>query len=273
LIRPFEILDSAGDVTFPDDYPNSVKHVLLIGTVGFFISAVVFLYLSMTRKKASVAHSLTFLSTAVAAMAYYCMWNGLGVEYKTSDITPRVIFWARHFDQILTLPVCTSQFDCSEKSKLFLPFLAKERSRRLFLEIYASSQDQTALSLWVWLARVSSSPWLPPSERRLWLLLSICGGSPVLPSVSSSSSLCCSASRREASRLLFCLSMRIQVNNLHFVIVGAQEPDFPDRCRRGHLWRPLAAGIRGNCGTWSLTRGLHLPCIPKCFAHRIIEQP
>jgi bacteriorhodopsin len=105
LIRPFEILDSAGDVTFPDDYPNSVKHVLLIGTVGFFISAVVFLYLSMTRKKASVAHSLTFLSTAVAAMAYYCMWNGLGVEYKTSDITPRVIFWARHFDQILTLPI------------------------------------------------------------------------------------------------------------------------------------------------------------------------
>jgi len=78
---------------------------LLIGTVGFFISAVVFLYLSMTRKKASVAHSLTFLSTAVAAMAYYCMWNGLGVEYKTTDITPRVIFWARHFDQILTLPI------------------------------------------------------------------------------------------------------------------------------------------------------------------------
>ncbi len=90
---------------FPDDYPNSVKHVLLIGTVGFFIGSIVFMYLSMTRKKASVAHSLTFLSCAVAAMAYYCMWNGFGVEYKTTDITPRVIFWARHFAQIFTVPV------------------------------------------------------------------------------------------------------------------------------------------------------------------------
>jgi hypothetical protein len=96
---------TAADVIFPDDYPNSVKHVLLIGTVGFAIGSIVFMYLSMTRKKASVAHSLTFLSCAVAAMAYYCMWNGFGVEYKTSDITPRVIFWARHLAQIFTVPV------------------------------------------------------------------------------------------------------------------------------------------------------------------------
>jgi len=107
LARPFRglLAATAADVVFPDDYPNSVKHVLLIGTVGFFIGSIVFMYLSMTRKKASVAHSLTFLSCAVAAMAYYCMWNGFGVEYKTSDITPRVIFWARHFAQIFTVPI------------------------------------------------------------------------------------------------------------------------------------------------------------------------
>lgn len=99
------ILNEAGEVTFPDDYPNSVKHVLLIGTVGFSVASAVFIYLAMTRKKASVAHSLTFLGSAVAAMAYYCMWSGLGVEYKTSDVTPRVIFWSRHAEQLFTVPI------------------------------------------------------------------------------------------------------------------------------------------------------------------------
>ena len=96
---------ASGEVTFPDDYPNSVKHVLLIGSMAFFIGAIVFLYLSMTRKKATVAHSLLFLSSAIAAMAYYSMWNGLGVEYKTTDVSPRVIFWSRHVSQLLTVPV------------------------------------------------------------------------------------------------------------------------------------------------------------------------
>jgi len=94
----------AGDVTFPDDYPNSVKHMLMIGALGFFIGTIVLVYLSMSRKKASVSHSLLFLSSAVAAMAYYSMWNGFGVQYKTSDVTPRVIFWSRHLDQLITVP-------------------------------------------------------------------------------------------------------------------------------------------------------------------------
>ena len=95
----------AGDVTFPDDYPNSVKHVLLIGSLGFFIGTIVLGYLLLSRKKASVSHSLLFLSSAVAALAYYSMWNGFGVQYKTSDVTPRVIFWSRHLDQLITVPV------------------------------------------------------------------------------------------------------------------------------------------------------------------------
>ena len=103
----------AGDVTFPDDYPNSVKHMLMIGALGFFIGTIVLVYLSMSRKKASVSHSLLFLSSAVAAMAYYSMWNGFGVQYKTSDVTPRVIFWSRHLDQLITVPVrCISYLFC-----------------------------------------------------------------------------------------------------------------------------------------------------------------
>ena len=130
-----------------------MKHVLLIGTVGFFISAVVFLYLAMTRKKASVAHSLTFLSTAIAALAYYSIWNGLAVQYKTSDITPRVIFWPRHLDQIITVPVCSETMS----RFLFVPLLTSA-GPRLSLEILASSRDQIVLLLSPLLARESCSP-------------------------------------------------------------------------------------------------------------------
>jgi bacteriorhodopsin len=92
-------------VTFPEDYPNSVKHVLMIGALAFFIGTIVLVYLSMSKKKASISHSLLFLCSAVACMAYYSMWNGLGVQYKTSDVTPRVIFWSRHLNQLITVPV------------------------------------------------------------------------------------------------------------------------------------------------------------------------
>ena len=33
---------AGGDVVFPDDYPNSVKHFLMLGAVGMLIGAVVF---------------------------------------------------------------------------------------------------------------------------------------------------------------------------------------------------------------------------------------
>lgn len=96
---------AAAVVTFPDDYPNSVKHFLLMGCLGFAIGSGVFLYLTIMRTKSSVTHSITFLVGAIGAMAYYAMWTGLGVEYKTIDKTPRVIFWGRYVEQLLTQPV------------------------------------------------------------------------------------------------------------------------------------------------------------------------
>ena len=92
-------------VTFPDDYPNSVRHFLLIGFLGMFIGAIVFFYMGISRKVNTITHVLTFFIAAVAACSYYAMWAGLGVEYKTTDTTPRVIFWARYLDWIVTTPV------------------------------------------------------------------------------------------------------------------------------------------------------------------------
>lgn len=107
---PFSLLEdaAAGEepvVTFPDDYPNSVRHFLLIGFLGMFIGAIVFFYMGISRKVNTITHVLTFFIAAVAACSYYAMWAGLGVEYKTTDTTPRVIFWARYLDWVVTTPV------------------------------------------------------------------------------------------------------------------------------------------------------------------------
>jgi len=98
-----------GDIKFPDDYPNSVKHFLMIGAVGMMIGAGIFLYLSMSRSKASIYHSLAFIMPAISAMSYYSMWTGMGVEFKTTDTSPRVIFWARYIDYVVTLPLLLIQ--------------------------------------------------------------------------------------------------------------------------------------------------------------------
>jgi len=97
-------------VTFPDDYPNSVRHFLLIGFLGMFIGAIVFFYMGISRKVNTVMHVLTFFIAAVSACAYYAEWAGLGVEYKTTDTTPRVIFWAHYLDWVITGPVRFSLF-------------------------------------------------------------------------------------------------------------------------------------------------------------------
>lgn len=47
------------DVVFPDDYPNSVKHFLMLGAIGMLIGAIVFLCLNMLRTKRSTAHSVS----------------------------------------------------------------------------------------------------------------------------------------------------------------------------------------------------------------------
>ena len=99
--------DETPTVTFPDDYPNSVRHFLLIGFLGMFIGAIVFFYMGISRKVNTVMHVLTFFIAAVSACSYYAEWAGLGVEYKTTDTTPRVIFWARYLDWVVTGPVST----------------------------------------------------------------------------------------------------------------------------------------------------------------------
>lgn len=49
---------AGGDVVFPDDYPNSVKHFLMLGAIGMMIGAIVFLTLNFLRSKRSTAHSV-----------------------------------------------------------------------------------------------------------------------------------------------------------------------------------------------------------------------
>jgi len=58
--------DAGGDVVFPDDYPNSVKHFLMLGAIGFLIGAIVFLTLNFMRVRRSLAHSV---STGTGAQA------------------------------------------------------------------------------------------------------------------------------------------------------------------------------------------------------------
>jgi len=96
---------AGGEVTFPDDYPNSVKHFLLIGCLGMLVGSCVFLWLSMSRPKSSLPHVLMFMASAISCMAFYAMWTGVGVELKTTDTTPRVIFLPRYADLLLTQPL------------------------------------------------------------------------------------------------------------------------------------------------------------------------
>jgi len=48
---------------------------------------------------------LTFILSTVLAMSYYAMWTGLGVTFKTTDTTPRVIFWGRYVGHLIAAPV------------------------------------------------------------------------------------------------------------------------------------------------------------------------
>ena len=92
----------APTVTFPDDYPNSVRHFLLIGFLGMFIGSIVFFYMGISRKVNTVSHVLTFFIAAVLAMknsravvlggalgalalmtvdCVYILWSGIVVQF------------------------------------------------------------------------------------------------------------------------------------------------------------------------------------------------
>jgi len=100
---------AGGAITFPDDYPNSVKHFLVIAALGMAIGAGIFLYLGMNRPKNTLTHSIAFIIASVSAMTYYAMWTGMGVEFKTTDVSPRVIFWGRYIDMVVTVPLLLIQ--------------------------------------------------------------------------------------------------------------------------------------------------------------------
>merc|ERR1719409_1396657 len=75
-----------GDVSFPDDYPKSLIHVLM------------------------------FMSAAISTMCFYAMWTGVGVELKTTDVTPRVIFLPRYVDLLLTQPLLLTTISLISKA-------------------------------------------------------------------------------------------------------------------------------------------------------------
>ena len=54
-------------VTFPDDYPNSVRHFLLIGFLAMFIGAGVFFYMGVSRKVNTTMHTVVFFVCSVTA--------------------------------------------------------------------------------------------------------------------------------------------------------------------------------------------------------------
>ena len=59
---------------------KQVKHFLLIGCLGMFIGACVFLWFSVSRPKSSLPHVLIFMASAISCMSFYAMWTGIGVE-------------------------------------------------------------------------------------------------------------------------------------------------------------------------------------------------
>ena len=98
--------ENAHTITFPDDYPNSVRHWLLIGALCMALGAgLVFMFTFVPAKTPPMANVVVFITTSVALCSYYCMWAGILVDYKTTDVTPRVIFYPKYMDWIITCPL------------------------------------------------------------------------------------------------------------------------------------------------------------------------
>merc|ERR1711990_1353867 len=78
-----KMADQGGPVvTFPDDYPNSVRHFLLIGFLSMFIGAGCFFYMGVNRKVNSIMHTVVFFICAVTACSYYANWSGLELSTR-----------------------------------------------------------------------------------------------------------------------------------------------------------------------------------------------
>ena len=94
-------------VSFPGDYPNSVKHFMLIGWAMFGIGAGVLFYIgqwALPKEKQTSLHPIAFLVCASCALAYYAMYVGLGVEFQGAAAPPRVVFPARYALHLVAVP-------------------------------------------------------------------------------------------------------------------------------------------------------------------------
>jgi len=86
-------------------YPDSVVHFFLIGTLGMLLGALFFLFLGFRYSGNKIFHVIVFFVAAVGTASYYAMYTGIGVMNKTNDAPPRLIFWARFVDWIITTPL------------------------------------------------------------------------------------------------------------------------------------------------------------------------
>jgi hypothetical protein len=68
----------------------------LIGTLSMMLgTGLVFVFTFVPSRTPPMSHVLAFLIPAVSMCAYYSMWAGVWVEFKTTDVTPRVVFWPK----------------------------------------------------------------------------------------------------------------------------------------------------------------------------------
>jgi len=86
-------------------YTQSVQHFLLIGTLGMLFGAIAFLLLGARYQGNKLFHVIVFFAAVVSCCAYYAQWTGMGVFTKTSEDPPRIIFWARYVDHVITFPL------------------------------------------------------------------------------------------------------------------------------------------------------------------------
>lgn len=87
--------ENAHSVTFPDAYPNSVRHWLLIGALSMMLGAgLVFVFTFVPSRTPPMASVVVFIICAVSMCAYYCMWAGESEENRYLGFFFRRIFLA-----------------------------------------------------------------------------------------------------------------------------------------------------------------------------------
>eukprot|EP00285_Hemiselmis_virescens_P016316 CAMPEP_0173390180 /NCGR_PEP_ID=MMETSP1356-20130122/14341_1 /TAXON_ID=77927 ORGANISM="Hemiselmis virescens, Strain PCC157" /NCGR_SAMPLE_ID=MMETSP1356 /ASSEMBLY_ACC=CAM_ASM_000847 /LENGTH=273 /DNA_ID=CAMNT_0014347511 /DNA_START=14 /DNA_END=835 /DNA_ORIENTATION=- len=141
-------------VTFPADFPNSVRHFLIIACVAYAIAAAVALFSNFSRAKFGAAQSLIFLTGAAGAIGYFAMMTGLGVDYKTIDATPRVVFPGRYLTQLVTQPLLLSTIAFLSKLDLASTVPLVVEDVLLIMAGYLGSTTVAPMKYFWWLSSV-----------------------------------------------------------------------------------------------------------------------